>query len=466
MYRRSSIGLLLRGLSIAVIFIVIPLLLLRILENIALMIHNYEISKIVRTLYIPTILICSLASLAIILENLSIFYITSNKEKRGMIFGIITNMTASTVIALLISFVLYHVLPLEYLLVLSLGIVFSSLVPVIFFKYRKDIQILMFFSIIYVSLIPILQSYLSRVGKGYIVLIYVPLIISILSILAKIKESIGKILSKIAFIAILIISFSAYVVNARSIIFSTTFSKNPALFYILESLIISLILVISLIVVNLLFGSDRPLIIESLEPLEKTFEIKLDYLSMKIRERLREFLRSGDKVPLLCSIIEIGKFTDNIDNIEKAVRIVEEYSDIKVPPIALRWQVEFVNYKNLARRLALIKAVIDVLKSGHRSLEEDVRKFVSDFSVSIPRVSFVGIIQRISTILIVVVPFVAILTGFYILFYLIPMLVMIIALIPDAVVFPRKYLIEQAVHAYNKYVSLVSSSRHVRNRRV
>ncbi|NPA71062.1 MAG: hypothetical protein GXO26_09670, partial [Crenarchaeota archaeon] len=239
MYRRSSIGFLLRGVSIALIFIVIPLLLLRVLENIALMVHNFKFSKIIGKLYVPVLIICSLASLSVILERLSIFYIASNRENRGIIFGILTNISTSAVIAILISLILYNLVPLSYIIVLCLGIVSSSVIPVIFFRLRRRIQILISLTVIYVSLIPILQLITSKVG-GVSSLIYVPPILLIISILADIRENIKKILAKITFIILVVVLLSTYVVSARSIIFSLVFSRDPALSYVMDSLIISL----------------------------------------------------------------------------------------------------------------------------------------------------------------------------------------------------------------------------------
>ncbi|NPB00109.1 MAG: hypothetical protein GXO10_01925 [Crenarchaeota archaeon] len=465
MYRRSSIGFLLRGVVTAVLFIIIPLLLLRVIQNIASIAYAYYISNIISRLYTPIIMIAVSASVAVILEKISIVYILSGKERKGTLLGVLTNICATLTIAILLLIILSYIVSVIYVIPLVIGLVVSSVITSLFTRSDRRVIFLLIFTIVYLSSIPLIELLVSKFGSSYIILIWIPLIISLMGLLASLRRSLRRYLSAISFLTLLTTLTMTYVVSARGVIFTLTSSRAPALTYVMDSLIISLILIISFLIVNILFGAEKPLIIETLEPFEKFLELRLDSLSLKIRERLLEFLRTGNKVPLLCSIIEIGMISNDVDTVEKAVKIVEEYSDIKVPPLALKWQVELVNYKNIARRLALVRAVIDILR-GCKVSDEDIKRAASLAFSSIPRISFIGVLQKIFLALLIIVPFVAICSGEYFLIYLIPPLVLLLSLMSDATIFPRKYLIDHLIHAYNKYVSIVSSRGDVRNKRI
>ncbi len=452
MYRRQSIGLVLRGLLIAFLIILVPILVFRALENLAYVTHSAGLEVILSQLYIPVIATSCIIALSLIFERLSIRYIELGKGQAGTIFGIATNLTISTAISIILLTVLVRILPAYTVYILVLGIFLLALVSALSVFYDRYRMSMIMIFIIYVSILPLIGALLCRfhVICRLPYISYIPAAIPLMAVASDMKKGLRRVLPAIALCILVSVAISIYVIYARNFLLSITLRHDPLLGYIVDSLIISLILVVGLIIINMIFKSDKPLMIELVEPFEKIIDIKLDALSQKVCNRINEFIRTGNRVPLLCSIVEIGRFLENDDNIENAVKVVEEYSDLKPPPLAMKWQIDMILYRNYVRRLALVRAVIDILR-GEKAPAEKIREFSGRALSKIPKISLPGIVGRVLITLLTLCIIAGIIMRYYILIYMIPIVVMLIIFFSDTVVMLRRYLVKELVHTYNNY---------------
>jgi len=454
-YRRHSIvDLALRGILVALLFVVVPLLIFRALENFAYYVHNTGLERALSALYAPVIATSCMAALAVLLERVSLICVQSGRERVALILGLITNIAAASALSIVIYIALSRVVAAPYVCAFIAGIVAVSILYAVSINFDRYLTNMFSSSIIYASSITLILPALLRALGNLSYVLYVPSIIPMIAALSEKRESMRKVGPVIALAVLLLSMLALYMFTIRHVALALARRGETFLGYVLDALAISLILSICLIIINVLFRGERPLIIENVSPFEKIIELKLDSLSRTVYKRMKEFLETGNKVPLLCSIVEIGRFLDNVNNLEKAIKIVEEYSDLKAPALSLGWQTEMIKYRNYVRRLALVKAVVDILK-GEKTTEEQLKKISSQILRNVPQISPAGVISRVAIVLLIAIPFLSAIFRVYATVYALPIVVLLILLLSDTAVFPRRHLVKQLVHTYNRYMSLL-----------
>jgi len=260
-----------------------------------------------------------------------------------------------------------------------------------------------------------------------------------------------RVIYSIVFIVFMLLLLLIYFTYARPYIYNIVISRshNVNVMNFIDAGIISLIVLISLASIYAISGKiESPLLVEIANPYEVIRSITLDYVGEKVVSRFLDFIRSGDKKHLICSLVELFSFDNyNVEILEKAVDIIMKYEDLKVPTLASRWHVVAIGYTNVSRRIALLYAIVNIVKGREvdiKHIEEISKKVFRD----IPSIFIPGLAPYMSMLLIPCLVLLAIFYKISIVLYLIPLLTGLIVLFSDLPVLLRRCVVRDFADMY------------------
>ncbi len=421
---------------------------------------NYiRILKVLNLIFIPTMSIIVLIGLASILEDLSIM--SAEKRIRMITIGTISEILYYTSflfpVILTPDFIFRNIglsMIKVYVVILIIGIIIDAIVLSLSLDYvnirHRSLTHLRSF-IMFVFSLPLIIYLARRVVGLDLSSTYMFATIPLLSFFAENREQYRTLIYSFLSILIILILLLLYFFYFRSILISYILSivHNKSITSFVDAGIISLLILLGLGIVFLISGhSEKPLILEIVNPFEAVKAIRLDNIAESIINRLVEFVRTGNKKFLICTIAELGIVNKSeIDLLEKAIDIVIKYEDIKPPTLAPRWYITALSYRNYSRRLALIYAVINILR-GREISDEELERISRKISANVPRVYIPGIVSPLAALLIPAIIVVSLLYRIFVILYVVPLLLGILLIFSDIPVLIRRLVARDFIDTY------------------
>jgi len=456
-----SRSLLFRRIFIVVSTILIFILAYRIVTVILSYLYLENVVNTLELLYIPSLSIVLCICTASIIEEICILYL--DKAKLVSMLGYICDILYSISFIIPIFLIpdkLFSKLGLQslklYIIPLVCGIAISSIVYSRSVISSRDVKCVKYLiaTILLASTIPLIVYFVDKiVNLSYRDVVFISSFISI-PCLSYFGEKYGdrrRVIYSIVFIVFMLLLLLIYFIYARPYIYNIVISRshNVNVMNFIDAGLISLIVLISLASIYAISGKiESPLLVEIANPYEVIRSITLDYVGEKVVSRFLDFVRSGDKKHLICSLVELFSFDNyNVEILEKVVDIIMKYEDLKVPTLASRWHVVAIGYRNVSRRIALLYAIVNIVKGREvdvEHIEEISKKVFRD----IPSIFIPGLVPYMSMLLIPCLVLLAIFYKISIVLYLIPLLTGLMVLFSDLPVLLRRCVVRDFIDMY------------------